>query len=242
MQIVVTAGATPFGQALLRALVAHAGFPGPDGARRPVAHILSVDHVQPGRLFVDERIDYVRGEYEQPRFLARVMGACTDGVFHLAGLGAATGPRGDGVGLEVAFLHSVDLTRALLDACSYQPAPPVVVSVASGFARAGAGGLPEESDDACAALCELILLEGARRKVVDLRCVRLPCVAGGGIGARALRQESGAAPGAAAFAGPSVTVDEAVAALLEAFGAPASPDPACPPVLELAGRVGSPGP
>jgi len=66
VQLLVTGASTPLGQGLLRALAARGALTR-DGAAAPIARILGVDREQPPGLFVDERVEYVCGEYEQPR-------------------------------------------------------------------------------------------------------------------------------------------------------------------------------
>jgi nucleoside-diphosphate-sugar epimerase len=196
MQVVVTGACTPLGQALLRALVARSALAaGASGAAVPVRRIIAVDRAQSGALFVDERIEYVRGDYELPRFLARMMGVATGSVFHLsalaatAGLGAAPGEgTADDAGrmLDTALAHSVDTTRALIDACRLQTlVPRLVMASALPPARSG-DGVPASTDDACTAICELLVIEYARRGLIDARCVRMPPASGSAAEVQAL--------------------------------------------------------
>jgi len=202
MQIVVTGAGSDLGQALLRAIVALPGLQRTDGTMAPVVRILGVDRTQPPALFVDDRIEYVRGEFEQPRFLARVMGAATDSVFHLSARSAAVNVADDLDGLELAWQRSVDTTRALLDACRYQPVPPRVVYAALGGLRGAAADVPRDLAAACIDLCETVLAESARRGRVDLRSVRLPAALDAAAAARALvaaHDWPGAAPALRVF-------------------------------------------
>lgn len=104
MQVVVTGAGTALGQALLQAIAVRGALRRGDGDPVPVRRIIAVDRTQPAALYVDARIEYVRGDYEQPRFLARMMGASTDSVFHLSALGAGAvpGPRPADLGRRVA--------------------------------------------------------------------------------------------------------------------------------------------
>jgi len=197
MQLVVTGACTALGQAVLRAIARRGQLCNALGVPAPVQRIIAVDRVQPAQLFVDARIEYVRGDYEQPRFLARMMGVVTDSVFHLAALGctddAAVDAAVDGAAkpgfagaamdreaafsdLDNALLRSLDTTRALLDACGFQTAVPRIVFASTQAVRSEAGALPASTQAVCAALCELVLAESARRGLVDTRCVRLPGV------------------------------------------------------------------
>jgi nucleoside-diphosphate-sugar epimerase len=186
MQIVVTGACSDLGQALLRAIVARAQLHRTDGVLAPVARVLGVDRSQPAELFVDERIEYVRAQFEQPRFLARVMGAATDAIFHLSTRSAAANIAADIDGLELAWQRSVDTTRALLDACRFQPVPPRVVHAGRAGLRAAAADVPPDIEAACIDLCETVLVESARMGLVDLRSVRLPAALGAAAAAQAL--------------------------------------------------------
>ncbi len=188
MQVVLTGAAGALGQALLRAIAARGSLLRADGLVAPVRRVIAVDRTQPAALFLDPRIEYVRGDYEQPRFLARMMGAMTDSVFHLSALGAGTDELGQAQDLDTALLLSLDTTRALLDACGFQAAPPVLVFASTLAARAQSGSLPATTEGVCAALCELLLMESSRRRIIDLRCLRLPCITGGA-GAEAIALE-----------------------------------------------------
>ncbi|HXW65003.1 MAG TPA: hypothetical protein VEK74_07975, partial [Burkholderiaceae bacterium] len=78
MQVVVTGASSPLGQATLQAIAARGVLARDAGHPIPVRRIIAVDRTQPAALFLDSRIEYVRGDYEQPRFLARMMGTATD--------------------------------------------------------------------------------------------------------------------------------------------------------------------
>jgi len=174
VQVVVTAAGTPLGQALLRALAARGSLQRPGGEQTPLKRIIGVDRSQPSELFLDERVEYVRGEYAQPRFLARMMGACTDSVFHLAAWAAAEGAGADAEGLESALVRSWDTTHSLADACRLQSFPPRLVFAGRAGLRARAGDIPASTEAVCAGVCESLLAEAARIGLFDLRSVRLP--------------------------------------------------------------------
>ncbi len=180
LQIVVTGGCGALGQALVRAIAQRATLSGPAGTGVPVDRILAVDRIQPAGLFLDARLEYVRAEYEQPRFLARMMGINTASVFHLApadegGEPDAPAPADRSAALDAlehALVVGIDATRALLDACRHQAVLPRLVH--AGFAPPPDGALPQTTRAACAAISELLAWEAARRGLLDLRCVRLP--------------------------------------------------------------------
>lgn len=173
MQVVVTGSGSALGQALLRQIVVHGQLTRGDGAPVPVQRILAVDRVQPAGLFLDPRIEYVRGDYALPRFLSRMMGATTDSVFHLAPLDPVDESGEPYAVLEAALGQSVDITRALLEACHFQSARVRVVLASTPGAWLERGGRPCSTREACTAMCELLLAESSRRHIVDARCVRL---------------------------------------------------------------------
>lgn len=244
MQILVTGACSALGQALLRALVARGTLTSSIGGAEPVERIIALDRTQPALLYVESRVEYVCGNFEQSRFLARVMGTATDSVFHLSALGAATGIGAQLDDLDQALMRSLDTTRSLVDACQFQSVQPRLVLASALAARGADGGPPATAEGVCSALCELFLIECARRGYVDLRGVRLPCVLGDASCATGAAGDPGAA-GRAAYplqAAPAlpaeivvVTPDEAAAALLAAHEqARVVPGPA--PLRELAGR------
>jgi hypothetical protein len=173
LTIVVTGAGSALGQAMLRALEARPALAGAEGAPLAAGRLIGVDRVQPPELFIAERVEYVRGEYEQPRFLSRMMGATADSVFHLAPWTAGVGLAPGLDGLQAALLHSVDTTRALLDAFSYLSHPPRLVYAARRGVRAAADEVPGDTGALLGDVCESLLVECARRGLLDLRSVRL---------------------------------------------------------------------
>ena len=173
MQIVVTGASSPLGQSLLRGLAAKGSLSGADGPV-PIRRILAVDRAQGPVLFLDDRVEYVCGAFEQPRFLARMMGMTTDAIFHLVALDLGPEEEDPAADLESDLTRTWDGTRALLDACRFQSALPKVV-IASTVEAAAEGGCeaPRSRAGALAAMCEILVAEGARRRIVQSRCVRL---------------------------------------------------------------------
>ncbi|SPE24777.1 putative NAD dependent epimerase/dehydratase family protein [Burkholderiales bacterium] len=234
MQVVVTGAGTALGQSVLRAIVAHGTLRRGDGDPTPVRRIIAVDRTQPAELFLDSRIEYVRGDYEQSRFLARMMGASTDSVFHLSALGAGVALGPPLADLDTALLHSIDTTRALLDACRFQTAPPKLVFASTVDAGLPSGPWPQSTGGACVAMCELLLVEGSRRQIIDARCVRLPCLVGNRSCRQAFALEALLADLVAGRASPDAgegltpiavgLPDEAALALLEAHEQPRAAD------------------
>lgn len=178
IRVVVTAAGTDLGQLLLRAIAAQGGLRSGDGVMQPVEKVLAVDWSQPPALFVDERIEYVRGDYGQPRFLARMIGAACDSVFHLAPRYAALGAGPDADGLELALARSVQVTQALLEACRGLAHAPHLVYAGLRGLRAAPGSVPRDTGAMCVDVCESVLAEAARRGILTLCSVRLPFAAG----------------------------------------------------------------
>jgi len=101
-----------------------------------------------------------------------VMGAATDSVFHLSALEAVRGAPDDPDGLDRALLRSFDSTRALLDACRHQLRRPRLVYAGLRGLRSG-GAVAPDTEGTCIDLCESLLAEAARRKLIELRSLRL---------------------------------------------------------------------
>lgn len=246
MQIVVTGACSVLGQAVLRAIVARGVLSSSLGGAVPVQRIIAVDRTQPARLYVEPRVEYVCGNFEQSRFLARVMGTATDSVIHLSPLGAAAGIGSQLEDLDLALMRSLDTTRSLVDACQYQSVQPRLVLASAAAARHDPQSPPATVEGVCSALCELFLAECARRGYVDLRGVRLPCVLGDGSSDAGIALDLSLAGLAAQPSLPTapppvteiavVTAAEAAEALIEAHERPrVFPGPA--PMAELAGRI-----
>ncbi len=250
MQIVVTGACSVLGQAVLRAIVARGVLSSSLGGAVPVQRIIAVDRTQPARLYVEPRVEYVCGNFEQSRFLARVMGTATDSVFHLSPLGAAAGIGGQLEDLDLALMRSLDTTRSLVDACQFQSVQPRLVLASAAAARHDAQSPPATVEGVCSALCELFLAECARRGFVDLRGVRLPCILGddssdAGIAIDLCLADLAARPPLPVPSAPPptpvteiavVTAAEAAEALIDAHEqARVFPGPA--PMAELAGRI-----
>jgi len=215
MQVVVVGGAGVLGQALLRAIIARGTLARGDGVAVPVQRVISVDRHQPTRLFVDDRVEYVRAGPGTSRLMAAVMGTATDSVFHAwdgSDAGASVGES------MAATLALVDSLRDLLYHCAVQVTTPKVVLASSYAAQSGvtgAGGAaaglgdgagasqePLDSEGLRLRVAELLLADASRADRVDGRSVRLAPIAGG--------------PGRVEFVGP------VLAALL---GGPAAHSP-----------------
>jgi nucleoside-diphosphate-sugar epimerase len=178
MNVLVTGAAGFLGQRLIRALLErgklHIG-----GQSRPIARITALDATEP--VAADARVRVVRGDLVDGKVLARAFEGGIDGVFHLAAVVSGAAEADYDLGMRV----NVDGTRALLDACRAQSAPPTFV-FASSVAVFG-GDLPEVvRDDTIPApqssygvqklVGELLVGDCARRGFIDGRAVRLPTI------------------------------------------------------------------
>lgn len=189
MQIVVIGGAGVLGQALLKAIVARGVLTRSDGVPAPVRRVIAVDRSQPARLFVEPRVEYVRGGHHNPNLLQHVMGTATDSVFHAWDSGA-------GGGWSTPSFALADSLRDLFAACELQASRAKVVLASSFAANGGADAagaapaLPASGDGLTALVGELLLEEAARGGRIEARSLRLPMIA--------------AAPGCAFFVGAMV--------------------------------------
>lgn len=178
MNVLVTGAAGFLGQRLIRVLLErgelHAG-----GQPRPIARITALDAVAPAA--DDARVRVVQGDLADREVLARACADGIDSVFHLAAVVSGAAEADYDLGMRV----NLDGTRALLDACRGQPAPPTFV-FASSVAVFG-GDLPEvvldqtipapqSSYGVQKLIGELLMGDCTRRGFVDGRAVRLPTI------------------------------------------------------------------
>jgi nucleoside-diphosphate-sugar epimerase len=181
MKIVITGGAGFLGQLLVRALAARGSLTDAEGSERRIEQIVAVDQSQSGKLFVDERVDYVVGDIATPGFIEHVMQGDTDSVFHLAAVVSGAAEADFDLGMRV----NLDGTRGILNACRKQTGTPKLV-FASSVAVFG-GELPAVvTDDTLPTpqtsygvqklACELLIGDCTRKGFIDGRSVRLPTI------------------------------------------------------------------
>ena len=178
MKVLVTGAAGFLGQRLIRALLErgelHTG-----GQSRPIARITALDAAAPAS--DDARVRVVQGDLADREVLARACADGIDSVFHLAAVVSGAAEADYDLGMRV----NVEGTRALLDTCRAQSAPPTFV-FASSVAVFG-GALPEVvQDDTIPApqssygvqklIGELLMGDCTRRGFIDGRAVRLPTI------------------------------------------------------------------
>jgi len=181
MKIVITGGAGFLGQLLVRALCERGSLTDAAGRVRTIAQIVAVDQSHSGRLFVDDRVEYVVGDVAAGGFIAHVMETNTDSVFHLAAVVSGAAEADFDLGMHV----NVDGTRTILNACRTQHGKPKLV-FASSVAVFG-GDLPDiVTDDTPPTpqtsygvqklIGELLVGDCARKGFIDGRAVRLPTI------------------------------------------------------------------
>jgi D-erythronate 2-dehydrogenase len=179
MKVVVTGGSGFLGQRLIRALVER-GTLQRNGEARAITLITAVDTMRAADGLSEARVRYVQGDLADTVVLAEAMSG-VDSVFHLAAVVSGAAEADYDLGMRV----NVDGTRALLDACRVQPAPPTFV-FASSVAVFG-GDLPEvvldqtipapqSSYGVQKLIGELLVGDCTRRGYVDGRAVRLPTI------------------------------------------------------------------
>ncbi len=181
MKVVVTGGTGFLGQLLIRALCERGSLTDAGGRERELTQILAVDQTHAGRLFVDERVGYVRGDVGGAHLLEHVLLADTHAVFHLAAVVSAAAEADFELGLHV----NVDGTRCLLDACRRQHAVARLVFASSVAVFGGAlpavvgddtAPTPRSSYGVQKLIGELLVGEYTRKGHVDGRAIRLPTI------------------------------------------------------------------
>lgn len=179
MKVVVTGGAGFLGRLLVESLLGD-GLRVAAGALEPVREVVVVDVVAPPGP-ADPRVGVEVGDIAEPGFLASVVDADTDVVFHLAAVVSGQAEVDFDLGMRV----NLDGSRLLLDACRATGRRPLVV-FSSSLAVYG-GPLPAVVDDttvltpassygAQKAAAELLLADHTRKGFVDGRAFRLPTV------------------------------------------------------------------
>jgi len=181
MKIVITGGAGFLGQLLVRALCERGTMTDANGATRTIAQIVAVDQSHSGRLFVDERVEYVVGDVATAGFVNHVMEGNTDSVFHLAAVVSGAAEADFDLGMRV----NVDGMRAILNACRAQHGKPKLVFASSVAVFGGAlphiltddtQPTPQTSYGVQKLISELLVGDCTRKGFIDGRAVRLPTI------------------------------------------------------------------
>jgi D-erythronate 2-dehydrogenase len=182
MRVVVTGAGGFIGRYLTRALLKRGRLAGPDGVPADVSELVLVD-----RTAVDPpagspaKVTSLAGDLRDDGFLAEVMGAGADSLFHLAATLTIEAERD----LETGWAINLQLPLRLLEACRRSASTPRFV-YASSIAVFG-GKLPNAvSDDhvqtpqtsygTAKSVTELLINDYSGQGHVDGRALRLPIV------------------------------------------------------------------
>jgi nucleoside-diphosphate-sugar epimerase len=180
MRIVITGGAGFLGQRLARAILERDTLTDAQGRAERVDEVVLLDIV-PAPRFDDKRVTSIAGDLADRAVIERAVGDDTASVFHLAAVVSGQAEAEFDVGMRV----NIDATRLLLERCRALRAPPKFV-FASSLAVFG-GPLPDPvPDDAPVtpqssygtqkAVCELLVHDMSRKRMIDGRSLRLPTV------------------------------------------------------------------
>jgi len=181
MRIVITGGAGFIGKKLARALLARGTLMDRHGTIETIRTITLFDVVEADGLPDDPRLETVAGDITDPAAVKALIGARTDGVFHLAAIVSANAEQDFDLGYRV----NLDGTRHVLEACRAL-SEPIRLVFASSVAVYG-GDMPAVLDDgtiltpqtsygAQKAASELLLNDYGRKGFVDGRALRLPTI------------------------------------------------------------------
>jgi nucleoside-diphosphate-sugar epimerase len=181
MKIIITGGGGFIGFKLAKALLARGTLVGADGGAQKITRLTLVDQAFPADLPKDSRLEALRGDISDPRFVGRTLTPDTASIFHLAAVvsGAAEADFDLGVRVNLQGLLNV-LERARKCAL-----PPRLV-FASSVAAFG-GELPDVLDDSTTpapqtsygsqkVISEYLVSDFSRKGYIDGRSLRLPTI------------------------------------------------------------------
>ena len=180
MKVLITGGAGFLGRRLAANLLERGTLKHADGNQRAIEQIVLVD-VEQAVPLADKRARELVGDISDPGFLASVIDADTDSVFHLAAIVSGQAEADFELGMRI----NVDASRRLLDLCRTLGRRPKFV-FASSVAVYG-GDLPAVVLDTTAltpqssygtqkAVIELFVNDYTRKGFIDGRVLRLPTV------------------------------------------------------------------
>lgn len=180
MKVLITGGAGFLGRRLAAKLLERGTLKGAEGTERRIDQLILVDVVQ-ATSFEDKRARSIVGDISDPDFLASVLHADTDSIFHLAAIVSGQAEADFDLGMRI----NADASRRLLDICRALGHRPKVV-FASSVAVYG-GDLPEVVLDTTAitpqssygtqkAVIELFVNDYSRKGFIDGRVLRLPTI------------------------------------------------------------------
>jgi nucleoside-diphosphate-sugar epimerase len=180
MKVLITGGAGFLGRRLATKLLERGTLKGAEGTERRIDQLILVDVVQ-ATSFEDKRARSIVGDISDPDFLASVVDADTESIFHLAAIVSGQAEADFDLGMRI----NADASRRLLDICRALGHRPKVV-FASSVAVYG-GDLPEVVLDTTAitpqssygtqkAVIELLVNDYSRKGFIDGRVLRLPTI------------------------------------------------------------------
>ncbi|NCF90316.1 MAG: NAD-dependent epimerase/dehydratase family protein [Verrucomicrobiaceae bacterium] len=182
MRVVITGGAGFLGQRLANRILALGKLVDSAGEERDVTRLVLNDIAEPvGGLPEDERLEFLAGDFGDPKNLERLITPDTAVVFHLAAVVSGGAEEDFELGLQVN-LHA---TECLLESLRALESCPRIV-FASSVAAYG-GDLPEVIKDdtpltpqtsyGCQkAITEFLINDYSRRGFLDGRALRLPTI------------------------------------------------------------------
>jgi nucleoside-diphosphate-sugar epimerase len=239
MNVVITGGAGFLGLRLARKLLDRGTLQDREGRNRPIDRIVLVD-VTEAAAIADPRVSQVTGDISDPALLARVVGADTAAIFHLAAIVSGMAEADFDLGMRI----NVDGTRQLLEACRRGGRCPVVVFTSS--VAVYGGELPDIISDTIAlnpqtsygiqkVIGELLVADYTRKGFIDGRALRLPTISvrpgrpnaaassfASGIVREPLNGEDGVCPVEPGARMWLASPDTAIAALIAAYELPSS--------------------
>jgi nucleoside-diphosphate-sugar epimerase len=175
MKVLITGGGGFIGSRLARALLSRGTLAGEKISKLVLLDALFASEPR------DERVEAVKGDIADPSLLARVAGADTGAVFHLAAVVSGAAEADFDLGMRA----NLDGTRLLLDQLRRAGRAPRLV-FASSVAAFG-GDLPDVLDDSTTPLpqtsygsqkviAEYLIADYSRKGFIDGRALRLPTI------------------------------------------------------------------
>lgn len=182
LNVVITGGAGFIGQKLAAELLKRGTLTGPDGKPQPISHITLFDVVKAAGP-ADPRITALAGDIGDRAEVAKLIGADTHSVFHLAAI-VSSGAEAD---FEGGYRVNLEGTRNVLEACRAISTHTPRLVFASSVAVYGGDDLPKTVLDATAQRPttsygvqklsgELLINDYSRKGFVDGRSIRLPTI------------------------------------------------------------------
>lgn len=180
MKVLITGGAGFLGRRLAAKLLERGSVKDAGGNERAIEQVILVDVVQATPL-EDKRARSIVGDISDPDFLATVVDANTDSIFHLAAIVSGQAEADFDVGMRI----NVDASRQLLDICRTLGNRPRVIFASSVAVYGGelpavvldtTAITPQSSYGTQKAVIELFVNDYTRKGFIDGRVLRLPTI------------------------------------------------------------------